>query len=57
MSQINNGDDDYMEIGDSGWIPIAEGWFFNRKTRHSIDDLGYEYDENGNLISDPNDID
>lgn len=47
---------DHMEIGNSGWIPSAEGWFFNKHTRHVIDDLGREYDEDGNLIYDPNEI-
>lgn len=48
---------DYMEIGETGWMPVAEGWFFNKNTRHSIDELGREYDENGDLIFDPNSID
>jgi hypothetical protein len=46
-------DDDFMELGNSGWIPSAEGYFFNIHSRHIIDDIGREYDENGDLIFDP----
>jgi hypothetical protein len=49
-----NNQDDFMELGDTGWTPIAEGWFFNKYNRHSMDELGREYDENGDLIFDPN---
>lgn len=47
-------DDDFMEIGDTGWIPSAEGFFYNKYNRHTMDDIGREYDENGDLIFDPN---
>lgn len=43
-------DDDFMEMGNTGWIPVAEGWFMNRYTRHMVDEMGNEYDENGNII-------
>lgn len=45
---------DHMEIGNTGWIPIAEGWFMNKLNGHSIDDIGREYDAQGKLIYDPN---
>lgn len=47
-------EDDFMEIGNTKWVPSAEGWFFNTVTKHTMDDLGREYDENGILIFDPN---
>lgn len=46
-------DDDFMEIGDSGWVPVAEGFFKNKYNNHIIDEMGREYDENGDLIYDP----
>lgn len=48
--------DDFMEIGDSGWIPAQEGWYVNKYTGHSIDEIGREYDEKGNLIYDPTEL-
>lgn len=44
---------DFMEIGDSGWVPVGEGTFLNRHTGHTIDEMGREYDEHGVLIYDP----
>lgn len=46
--------DDYMELGETGWIPVSSGYFFNKYSRHVLDEIGREYDENGNLIFDPN---
>lgn len=46
-------EDDHMEIGVTGWIPIGEGSFMNRYNNHILDSLGREYDENGLLIYDP----
>ena len=43
-------EDDFMEIGDSGWVAIGEGLFRNIKTGHVIDETGIEYDENGNEV-------
>jgi hypothetical protein len=43
-------EDDFMEIGDSGWVPVGEGSYLNKYTRHTIDQIGREYDENGKLI-------
>lgn len=50
-------EDDHMELGNSGWILAMEGWYFNKNTRHTMDDIGREYDENGVLIYDPNETD
>lgn len=44
-------EDDHMEIGDTGWVPIGEGTFRNKYNGHIIDETGAEYDEKGNLIS------
>jgi len=42
---------DFMEIGDSGWIPFGESKYKNIHTGHIVDEDGNEYDEEGNLIS------
>lgn len=47
-------ENDEMEIGTTGWIPIGEGSFMNKYNNHIIDSIGREYDEDGNLIYDPN---
>lgn len=52
MYQFNN-DDDHMEIGETGWIPAGQGTFINKYNGHVLDELGREYDENGNIIYDP----
>lgn len=44
---------DHMEIGESGWIPTKNGCFLNIHTKHTIDEIGREFDESGNLIYDP----
>jgi hypothetical protein len=48
-------EDDFMEIGDSGWVSIGEGLFRNIKTGHVIDETGIEYDQNGNEVIYPKD--
>lgn len=52
MYRFNN-EDDYMEIGETGWIPAGQGTFINRYNGHVLDELGREYDENGVIIYDP----
>jgi len=47
-------EDDQMEIGHTGWIPVGEGMYLNKHNNHVIDPVGREFDENGNLIYDPN---
>lgn len=53
MSNSFNNGGDFMEIGDTGWIPCGEGSFLNKYTGHVIDETGKEYDEKGNLVYDP----
>jgi len=47
-------EDDFMEIGESGWIPVGEGLFRNKHTGHFMDEIGREFDSSGKLIYDPN---
>jgi hypothetical protein len=51
MWPYNEGD--FMEIGDSGWIPVGEGSYLNKHNGHTVDELGREYDEKGRKIYDP----
>jgi hypothetical protein len=51
MSQFN--DDDFMELGETGWIPIGQGSYLNKYNSHTIDELGREFNEKGILIYDP----
>jgi hypothetical protein len=53
MTKWPYNEDDHMEIGVTGWIPIGEGFFKNRYNNHIIDETGREYDEDGILIYDP----
>lgn len=46
-------EDDFMEIGETGWVPIGQGSYLNKYNNHVIDELGREYDEDGNIIYDP----
>lgn len=46
-------EDDYMEIGNTGWIPVGEGLFLNKDNGHTIDEVGREFDEYGVLVYDP----
>lgn len=45
-------EDDHMEIGDTGWVSVGEGVWRNRITGHFIDEMGIEYDNEGNRITD-----
>lgn len=49
-------EDDFMEIGESGWIPVGEGLFRNKHNGHVIDEAGIEYDSNGKVVYDPNNL-
>lgn len=53
---MSHWDDDFMELGETGWIPSADGWYFNKYTKHVMDDIGREYDEQGKLIHDPTEL-
>ena len=46
-------EDDFMELGESGWIPVKNGGYKNKYTGHTLDESGREYDENGVLIFEP----
>lgn len=46
-------EDDFMELGETGWIPVGEGSYLNKYTGHTIDELGNEYDEKGIKIYSP----
>jgi hypothetical protein len=48
-------EEDFMEIGKTGWIPVGQGSYLNKHTGHTIDELGREYNEKGVLIYDPQD--
>jgi hypothetical protein len=39
-----------MELGTSGWAPLGEGRYKNIYTGNTLDEMGNEYDTNGNLI-------
>jgi hypothetical protein len=39
-----------MELGTSGWATLGEGRYKNIYTGNILDELGNEYDANGNLI-------
>lgn len=54
MSGWPYNESDEMEIGSTGWVPFGESKFINKHTRHIIDEFGREFDENGNMIFDPN---
>lgn len=43
---------DHMELGDSGVVPQAGGWFLdtNSKRRFRMDEEGNVYDEEGNHL-------
>ena len=49
-------ENDFMEMGDSGWVPIGQGSYLNKYTGHTVDEIGREFDEKGNLIYDPNEV-
>lgn len=56
MSNIyQSNDDDFMEMGNTGWIPVGQGSYLNKYSGHVLDEMGREYDEHGNLVYDPED--
>lgn len=48
-----NGDNDFMEYGDSGLVALPGGWFLNRRTKETVDPNGCVFNENGDLMYDP----
>lgn len=43
-------EDDHMEIGTTGWVPVGEGKYKNIHNGHVIDENGIEYDSSGNIV-------
>jgi hypothetical protein len=56
MKMLPSNSDDFMEIGETGWVPVGQGSYFNKHNGHLIDEVGVEYDKDGNVVYDPNDI-
>lgn len=56
MKMLPSSGDDFMEIGETGWVPVGQGAFLNKFTGHVIDESGIEYDKDGNIVYDPNDL-
>lgn len=54
---IFSSDDDYMEIGNTGKVPVGEGWYEDRWNKTRIDPSGRVYDTEGELIFDPEEDD
>lgn len=48
---------DFIEFGDSGLIPILDGWFVNKATGDKISPDGRVFNSNGDLIHDPSKVD
>ena len=48
-------EDDFMEIGQSGWISFGESMYKNIHTGEIINENGVECDEQGNPISEDDD--
>lgn len=46
-------EDDFMEIGETGWVPVGEGTYKNKYNGNIVDELGREFDIHGVLIYDP----
>ncbi|HJS83541.1 MAG TPA: hypothetical protein VJ742_11980 [Nitrososphaera sp.] len=44
---------DFMELGNSGLIPLPDGWFLDQETGSRVDPEGRIYDKQGELIHDP----
>lgn len=44
---------DHMELGDSGFVPMEDGWVKNVKTGVTIAPDGRVFNEKGDLIEDP----
>lgn len=49
--------DDYIEFGESGLVPLKDGWYLNRGTGEKISPDGQVFSEDGTLIFDPAELD
>lgn len=47
-------DEDYMELGDSGLIPLGEGWMLDPRTGNKRSPDGKVFNNVGELIWDAN---
>lgn len=47
-------EDDFMEMGKTGWVAYEKNKYKNIHTGHIIDENGNEYDSEGNLIPEVN---
>lgn len=50
-------DDDYMEIGSTGKVPVGEGWYRDTWHKTRIDPEGRVYNSEGEIIFDPDEED
>lgn len=46
-------EDDYMELGDTGLVPIKDGWLLDERTGNTIDPDGRIYNKLNELVWDP----
>lgn len=46
--------DDYMEMGSSGLIPIAEGWWLDKATGNKVSPEGKIYSPSGDFVGEIN---
>ena len=47
-------EDDFMEIGETGWVSAGHDRYINIKTGHTIDENGTEYDSSGIIVKEHN---
>ena len=47
-------EDDFMEIGETGWVSAGHDRSINIKTGHTIDENGTEYDPSGIIVKEHN---
>lgn len=50
--EIGRNEMDYVEIGDTGLIPLEDGWFQDKHTGNKIDPEGREFTEDGDPVDD-----
>lgn len=47
-------DDDFMELGSTGLVPLTEGWMLDTRTGNKIAPDGRVFNAVGEMIWDPN---
>lgn len=50
-------EDDFMELGSSGLVPRANGWYYDKVSECSIDPEGRVFDKFGECVYDPTEED